>query len=321
MILSAFLPTRSPAGAPARAKVPKRDFLKLADLSLNELHGLIERARVLKADRAAGISHATLHGRSLGLIFEKASTRTKLSFEAAILQLGGHAITLQSSESQIGRGEPVADTSRVASRYVDVLMYRTFGDDRLHEFARHSKVPVINGLSDGGHPVQLLADLMTVVERHGSLAGRSVAWIGDGASNMALSWIEAASLFGFQLAIAAPEGYRPPAALLDGKPNVRLALSPQDAVHGADVVTTDVWASMGQEKETAARKVAFASYTVDMALLKAARPTAIVLHCLPAHRGEEISADVIDCPQSAIFDEAENRMHVQKALLEKLLLG
>ncbi len=319
MILSSFLSSRPPQTL--RTRVPKRDFLKLADLSLNELHALIERARVLKAERDAGTLHATLHGRTLGLVFEKASTRTKLSFEAAILQLGGHAITLQSSESQIGRGEPVADTARVASRYVDALMYRTFGEDRLLEFASASTVPVINGLSDGGHPVQLLADLMTVVERHGSLAGRSVAWIGDGASNMARSWIEAAGLFGFQLAIAAPEGYRPALSDLAGKPNVRLALSPEDAATGADVVTTDVWASMGQEKETAARKVAFAAYTVDTKLLKLARPTAIVLHCLPAHRGEEISAEVMEGPQSAIFDEAENRLHVQKALLEKLLLG
>ncbi len=301
--------------------IRKRDFLTLADFSLDELHTLFDRARLLKRDRASGIVHTTLHGKTLGLIFEKASTRTKLSFEAAILQLGGHAITLQSSESQIGRGEPVEDTARVASRYADILMYRTFGDDRLRAFASASTVPVINGLSEGGHPVQLLADLLTVIERHGALAGRSVAWIGDGASNMARSWIEAAALFGFQLAIAAPEGYRPPAALLCGKPNVRLALSPHDAVTGADVVTTDVWASMGQEKESTARTIAFAGYTVDQALLAKARPLAIVLHCLPAHRGEEITAEVMEGPQSAIWDEAENRMHVQKALLEKLLQG
>ncbi len=299
----------------------QRHFLKLGDLSKTELEALFSRSIQLKKDRRAGIQHSTLRGRTLGLVFEKASTRTKLSFEAAMKGLGGSTITLQAAESQIARGEPVRDTARVASSYVDVLMYRTFGDDRLEEFARYSSVPVINGLSDGAHPVQLLADLMTIIEHKGGLAGRRVAWIGDGATNMALSWIEAALIFGFHLTICAPEGYRPPEAITQGATNIRLAPTPEAAVEGADVVTTDVWTSMGQESEKAARLKAFAGYCVDSALMKRADPGAIVLHCLPAHRGEEISDDVMEGPQSVIFDEAENRMHVQKALLEKLLLS
>jgi len=258
---------------------------------------------------------STLAGRTLLLLFEKHSTRTRLSFEAAIGQLGGSAVTLPMQDSQISRGESLADTGAVASRYVDAIMYRTFGDDRLRELARAATVPVINGLSDGGHPVQLLADLFTVEERLGSLGGKVVTWVGDGASNMALSWIEAARLFEFTLRISAPEGFRP----IRGS-GFELVADPREAVRGADVVTTDVWISMGQEKEAAARRKAFAGYCVDEALLSRAKPSAIVLHCLPAHRGEEISAGVIDGPRSAVLDEAENRMHVQKALLEALIL-
>ena len=240
----------------------------------------------------------TLEGRTLLLLFEKHSTRTRLSFEAAIGQLGGTAITLPMQDSQISRGESLADTGAVASRYVDAIMYRTFGDDRLRELARAATVPVINGLSDGGHPVQLLADLFTVHERLGDLAGKVVAWVGDGASNMALSWIEAARLFGFTLRISAPEGFRPR--------GFEVTPDPREAVRGADVVTTDVWISMGQEKEAAARRQAFSGFCVDERLM--------------AHRGEEISAGVIDGPRSAVLDEAENRMHAQKALLEALIL-
>ena len=300
-------------------RVLKRDFLKLSDFSRSELDSLLRRAIQLKAEREQGLTHSTLKGRILGLVFEKASTRTKLSFEAAMLGLGGTVITLQASDSQIARGEPVKDTARVASRYVDALMYRTFGDDRLEEFARYSRVPVINGLSEGGHPVQILADLMTVIQRKGTLEGKRIAWVGDAASNMALSWIEASQLFGFDLVIAAPEGFRPPRALLDGSPRVSLTGSPQEAVSQADVVNTDVWTSMGQEAESAARLKAFQGYCLDLALLNRAKPDAMVLHCLPAHRGEEITDEVIEDPRSAIFDEAENRMHVQKALLEALL--
>ena len=291
----------------------KRDFLKLSDFTPAEHAALFRRARELKDARRRGEVVSTLAGRTLMLLFEKHSTRTRLSFEAAMGQLGGGAITLPMQDSQISRGESLADTGAVASRYVDAIVYRTFGDDRLRELARAATVPVINGLSDGGHPVQLLADLFTVEERLGSLAGKVVAWVGDGASNMALSWIEAAPLFGFTLRISAPEGFRPP-----GRLGIRA--DPREAVRGADVVTTDVWISMGQEKEAAARRKAFAGYCVDEALLSRAKPSAIVLHCLPAHRGEEISAGVIDGPQSAVLDEAENRMHVQKALLEALIL-
>jgi ornithine carbamoyltransferase len=291
----------------------KRDFLKLSDFTATEHAALFRRARELKEARRRGEVVSTLAGRTLLLLFEKHSTRTRLSFEAAMGQLGGTAITLPMQDSQISRGESLADTAAVASRYVDAIMYRTFGDDRLRELALAATVPVINGLSDGGHPVQLLADLFTVEERLGSLAGKVVAWVGDGASNMALSWMEAAPLFGFTLRISAPEGFRPARRL-------GILADPREAVRDADVVTTDVWISMGQEKEAEARRKAFAGYCVDEALLLHAKPTAIVLHCLPAHRGEEISSGVIDGPQSAVLDEAENRMHVQKALLEALIL-
>ena len=293
----------------------KRDFLELSDFTAAEHAALFRRARELKEARRRGEVVSTLAGRTLLLLFEKHSTRTRLSFEAAIGQLGGSAVTLPMQDSQISRGESLVDTGAVASRYVDAIMYRTFGDDRLRELARAATVPVINGLSDGGHPVQLLADLFTVEERLGSLGGKVVTWVGDGASNMALSWIEAARLFGFTLRISAPEGFRP----IRGS-GFELVADPREAVRGADVVTTDVWISMGQEKEAAARRKAFAGYCVDEALLSRAKPSAIVLHCLPAHRGEEISAGVIDGPQSAVLDEAENRMHVQKALLEALIL-
>jgi ornithine carbamoyltransferase len=298
----------------------KRDFLKLHDLSSAEHAALFARAAALKAERRAGERHATLAGRTLALVFEKSSTRTRLSFEAAIAQLGGHAIDLPTSTSQIARGEPMADTARVTSRYVDAIVLRTHADARLQEFASAATVPVINGLSDGGHPVQLLADLFTIIERFGSLAERRVAWIGDAASNMGRSWVEAARLFGFELRVAAPVGYQPPEnEVAAARGRVMVTTNPSAAVEGADVVTTDVWTSMGQESETAARRAAFQGYLVDEALLRRAAKNAIVLHCLPAHRGEEISEAVLEGPQSAVFDEAENRLHVQKALLEQLL--
>ena len=293
----------------------KRDFLALSDFNAEEHASVFARAAEVKAARRRGDVVHTLAGRTLLLLFEKHSTRTRLSFEAAIGQLGGTAIALPMQESQISRGESLADTGAVASRYVDAIMYRTHGDERLRELARAATVPVINGLSDGGHPVQLLADLFTVQERFGSVRGKVVAWVGDGASNMARSWIEAAPLFGFTLRISAPEGFRPARAA-----GFDLVADAREAVRGADVVTTDVWISMGQEKEAAARRKAFARYSVDEALLQRAKSSAIVLHCLPAHRGEEISAGVIDGPQSAVLDEAENRLHVQKALLETLIL-
>jgi ornithine carbamoyltransferase len=312
----------------------KRDFLRLGDLSLDEHRALFARARHLKAARDAGQTITTLAGRSLLLLFEKNSTRTRVSFEAAMTQLGGSAITLPMQDSQLSRGEPLADTGEVVSRYVDAILFRTFGDDRLQTLAKASRVPVINGLSEGGHPVQLLADLLTMVERLGPpasgaafpdalavLRGKRVAWVGDAASNMAFSWIEAAVTFGFTLRIAAPEGYRPPPAKLQLASGLVALCGAEEAVAGAHVVTTDVWMSMGQEKEQAARKAAFAGCCVDETLMAKAAPEAIFLHCLPAHRGEEVTSAVLDGPHSAVLDEAENRMHTQKALLELLILG
>ena len=295
----------------------KKDFLQLSDLTPDEHKALFRRAHELKAKRRAHEPVQTLLGRTLLLLFEKASTRTRISFEAAIGQLGGSAVTLPTQDSQIARGETLEDTARVASRYVDAVMFRTHGDDRLRAFAEAATVPVINGLSDGGHPVQILADLFTVEEKLGSVQGKTLAFIGDCASNMALSFCEAAPIFGFNLRLAAPEGYRPPAAALRG---ATVRGDAAEAAQGADVVITDVWTSMGQEKEAAARKAALSGFMVDEKLLQKAAAHAIVLHCLPAHRGEEISAAVLDGPRSAVLDEAENRMHVQKALLEHLIL-
>jgi ornithine carbamoyltransferase len=299
----------------------KRDFLTLGDLSREEHAWLLSRARWHKARRSEGALVETLRGKTLGLVFEKASTRTRVSFEAAMAQLGGHAIALPFSESQMARGEPLADTARVLSGYLDAIVMRTFSQERLREFAAHAGVPVINGLSDTAHPVQLLADLQTVVERLGSLEGCVAAFIGDGGSNMALSWIEAASLFGFELRVASPEGYQPPPAYLALYPGkISVMDSPTKAAQGATVVSTDVWTSMGQEAEAKARVSAFAGFTLDDELLRGARSDAMVMHCLPAHRGEEIAASVIDGPRSAVWQQAENRMHAQKALLELLLL-
>lgn len=295
----------------------KRDFLRLTDFSPDEHRALFRRAHELKAKRRLGEAVQTLNGRSLLLLFEKASTRTRISFEAAIGQLGGSAITLPTTESQIARGETIEDTARVASRYVDAIMFRTHGDDRLRAFARAATVPVINGLSDGGHPVQVLADLFTVEEKLGEVEGKTLAFVGDCASNMALSFCEAAPIFGFKLRLAAPEGYRPPAAAAG---EAEITGDPVKAVAGADVVVTDVFVSMGQEKEKAARMKALSAYQLNEQLLAGAHRRAVVLHCLPAHRGEEITAGVIDGPHSAVFDEAENRLHIQKALLEHLIL-
>jgi ornithine carbamoyltransferase len=295
----------------------KRDFLRLTDLTLEEHRALFKRAHELKKKRQAREVVQTLAGRSLLMLFEKASTRTRISFEAAIGQLGGQAISLPAQDSQLARGEPLEDTARVASRYVDAIMFRTHADSRLTTLAKAATVPVINGLSDGGHPVQVLADLFTVEERLGQVQGKTLAFIGDCASNMALSFLEAAPIFGFTLKLAAPEGYRPPAAAMR---KATMTSVPAEAVKGADVVITDVWTSMGQEAESKARLKAFAGYTVDDAMVAKAAPGAVVLHCLPAHRGEEITASVIDGPRSAVLDEAENRMHVQKALLELLIL-
>lgn len=304
----------------------KRDLLTLLDLSGAELAGLIDRADALKQIRQKGGRVQPLSGRTLAMVFEKASTRTRVSFDVGMHQLGGHALMLRRADLQIGRGESVADTARVLSRYVDGIMIRTFGHDTLAALAQHADVPVINGLTDLAHPCQLLADLLTCQENLGAPALRTmrVAWIGDG-NNMAHSWINAAWRLGFELNLACPDGYRPDPAVLDpaiaAGAQVRITPDPTDAARGAHVITTDVWTSMGQEAETQARLKAFDGFCVDAALMAQADPTAIFLHCLPAHRGEEVTAEVLDGPQSRIFDEAENRLHAQKAVLEWLIGG
>ncbi len=299
----------------------KRDFLKIRDLTSDEHKALFHRAHTLKDARVQRRVVTTMAGRTLVLIFEKASTRTRLSFEAAMTQLGGSCIDLSSANSQMSRGEPLADTARVTGRYCDVVMMRTFGDERIAEFAKHCEVPVINGLTDGGHPVQILTDLFTIEERLGSVHGKTIAFVGDTASNMGRSFVEAAGVFGYRLRLGSPKGYHPSADVLAGADTVVCTNDAREAVEGADVVITDVWTSMGQEAESAKRLTDLAKYQVDADLLKLASPKAIFLHCLPAHRGEEVTGEVIDGAQSAVWDEAENRLHVQKALLETLLQG
>jgi ornithine carbamoyltransferase len=300
--------------------VTKRDFLTLADVPAADWPALWRRAGELKAGRARPDRPRPLAGKSVALVFEKASTRTRVSFEVGVFELGGHAVVLSSQGSQIARGEPIEDTARVLSGYCQAIVLRTFGQDRVEALARHASVPVINGLSDQHHPCQIAADLFTVLERFGTLEGLRFAWIGDG-NNMANSWIEAATLFGLELALACPDGYRPDPALLAAAPGrVTLTTDPREAARGAHVVSTDVWASMGQEEEAAARRRAFAGYCVDDRLLELAASDAIVLHCLPAHRGEEITGEVLDGPRSLAWPQAENRLHVQKALLERLVL-
>ncbi|MFH0350771.1 MAG: ornithine carbamoyltransferase [Chromatiales bacterium] len=296
-----------------------RHFLSLADLTPAELLRLIDRGIELKAMRRARETYEPLKSRVLAMVYEKSSTRTRVSFETAMLQLGGGAIFLSVHDTQLGRGEPVEDMARVLSRMVDAIMVRTFDHDKLRRLAAYSEVPVINGLTDRHHPCQLLADIQTFVERRGSIAGKTVAWIGDG-NNMCHSYIEAAGLYGFTLRIACPPGYWPREEIGDATASVvRRCDRPQEAVRGADLVVTDVWASMGQEQESDARREVFRRFQVDENLLSLAKPDALFMHCLPAHRGEEVSAAVIDGPHSVVWDEAENRLHAQKALLEFLL--
>jgi ornithine carbamoyltransferase len=293
-----------------------RHFLAIPDFETEELTELLARAARLKA----GKDRSTLTGKSLAMIFRKSSTRTRVSFEVGMTQLGGHALFLSERDSQIGRGETVYDTAKVLSGYVDGITIRTFEHAEVEELARHASVPVINALTDLLHPCQIMADLQTVIEEFGAeLKGRKIAWIGDG-NNMANSWINAAWKLGFELRLACPEGYDPdPAILKRAGDAVRLTRDPAEAAEGADVVTTDVWASMGQESEQAEREVAFQGFIVDDALMRRADPAAIFLHCLPAHRGEEVAESVIDGPQSRIFPEAENRLHAQKAILLELM--
>jgi ornithine carbamoyltransferase len=299
---------------------PHRDFLAIPDYSRDELTALFDLAERM---RRGQYTEKPLAGKSLAMIFRKSSTRTRVSFEVGTWQLGGHALFLSPRDVQLGRGEPVADTARVLSRYVDGIMIRTFAHDEVELLAKYADVPVINGLTDLLHPCQILADILTIRQHLGTIEGKKVAWIGDG-NNMANSWINAAYRLGFELVLACPEGYEPDKAILDraqSVANVRVVRDPSEAALGADVVNTDVWASMGQEDEQAIREKAFKGYIVDDALMSRAKNSAIFLHCLPAHRGEEVSASVIDGPQSVVWDEAENRLHVQKAIMANTIGG
>jgi len=300
----------------------KRDFLDLSDAGPNALRRLVDRAGELQSLRGRPGHPRPLAGKTVVLVFEKSSTRTRLSFEVGVQELGGQALFVSAKDSQLGRGEPVADAARVISRYAHAVVLRTNAHATVVEFAKHASIPVVNGLTDRSHPCQVLADLFTIARRRSDWAGLSYAWVGDG-FNMAASWIEAAGLLGFELRVATPRGFRPDpeivAAARARGGRIEIADDPAAAVRDADVVSTDVWSSMGHEAEAEARRQAFAGFTVDAALLARAKPDAVFLHCLPAHRGEEVTDEVIEGPQSIVFDQAENRLHAQKALLEWLL--
>ena len=298
-----------------------RHFLTLLDFSPAELNQLIQRAIAMKQERRAGADQRAFPGTVLAMIFAKSSTRTRVSFEAGMAQLGGHAMFLSPQDTQLGRGEPIEDSARVISSMVDLVMIRTFGHDIVERFAAHSRVPVINGLTDDYHPCQLLADIQTWVEHRGSIAGKSVCWVGDG-NNMCQSYINAARQFDFELRVACPPGFEPDAGLVAANAGrVRIEHDPMLAAEGADLVVTDVWASMGQEEEQQERAALFVPYQVNAELMSHANSDALYMHCLPAHRGEEISAELMDATDTVIWDEAENRLHAQKALMETLLLA
>ena len=300
------------------------NLLKLLDLGKDEIMDILNLADQLKYEQKHGIAHPRLAGKTLGMIFEKASTRTRVSFETGMFQLGGHAEFLSSKELQIGRGEPVQDTARVLSRYLDAIMIRTFGQDEVESLAKYASIPVINGLTDLSHPCQVLADLMTVREVKGSFDGLKLCFIGDG-NNMANSLIVGGLKVGMKVSAACPEGYRPAKQVLDFASGFGDAFiltgDPQEAARGADVMITDVWTSMGEESEAAERRKAFKGYQINAQLMGLAKPDAMVQHCLPAHRGEEITADIFEAHADEIFGEAENRLHAQKAVLVKLIEG
>jgi len=303
----------------------KKDLLTIYDLDADDCCEIFKRAERLKNSLYKGVAHESLRGKTLGMLFDKSSTRTRLSFEAGIHQLGGAGIFLSRRDIQLGRGEPVSDTARIMSRYIDGIMIRTFEQELVEEFARYATIPVINGLTDLLHPCQVLSDLFTIIEKKGGYEGLKIAYVGDG-NNMTNSWISAATRLPFHLAIACPEGYDPDETILErgireSKEGIEVLRVPADAVRGADVIYTDVWASMGQEDEQEERAVIFSGYQVDEKLLGCAKRDTIVMHCLPAHRGEEITAGVIDGPHSVILDQAENRLHVQKAIMEILMSG
>ncbi|WP_426344611.1 ornithine carbamoyltransferase [Pseudoduganella sp. R-32] len=296
-----------------------KHYLQFKDLTLEEYEYVIARAAEIKRKFKAYEIYHPLIDRTLVMVFDKNSTRTRLSFEAGMHQLGGAAIYLNTRDSQLGRGEPVEDAGQVMSRMCDIIMVRTFGQDIIERFAAHSRVPVINGLTNEHHPCQVFADIFTYIEHRGSIKGKVVAWVGD-ANNMLYSWLQAAEVFGFHVNVSTPHGYDMDMSLVSTDRYTFFA-NPSDACEGADLVNTDVWTSMGYEEENAARLKAFDGWIVDAAKMSRAKPDALFMHCLPAHRGEEVSADVIDGPQSVVWDEAENRLHVQKALIEYLLLG
>jgi len=298
-----------------------KHFLQMSDFTLDEFNYVMQRASIIKRRFKDYQPYHPLLDRTLVMIFEKNSTRTRLSFEAGMHQLGGAAIYLNTRDSQLGRGEPVEDAGQVISRMCDIIMIRTFGQDIIERFAAHSRVPVINGLTNEHHPCQVFADVFTYFEHRGSIAGKTVAWIGD-ANNMLYSWLQAAQIFGFHLNISTPKGYEVDISRIPaGQTNFTLFDNPTDACQDVDLVNTDVWTSMGYETENQARIKAFDGWIVDAAKMARARPDALFMHCLPAHRGEEVAAEVIDGPQSVVWDEAENRLHIQKAMLEYLVIG
>jgi len=299
-----------------------KHYLQFRDFRAEEYAYLFERAAIIKKRFKNYEKYTPLVDRTLAMIFEKASTRTRVSFEAGMYQMGGSVVNLTSTDSQLGRAEPIEDTARVISRMVDIVMIRTYEQAKLEAFAANSRVPVINGLTNEYHPCQILADVFTCIEQRGPIDGKVVAWVGDG-NNMAATWLQAADILGFTLHVSTPNGYEvdPAAAGVTRRDCFKVFRDPLDACRNADVVTTDVWTSMGYEDESAERMKAFAAWCVDSEMMAAAHPDALFMHCLPAHRGEEVEAEVIDGPQSVVWDEAENRMHVQKALMEYLVLG
>jgi len=299
-----------------------KHYLQFSDLTADEYAYLLTRAALIKKKFKAYEKHQPLVDRTLAMIFEKASTRTRVSFEAGMYQLGGSVVHLTTGDSQLGRAEPIEDSAKVISRMVDLVMIRTFEQTKIEAFAAHSRVPVINGLTNEFHPCQILADIFTYIEHRGSIAGKTVAWVGDG-NNMANTWLQASEVLGFTVHVSTPSGYEVDQSIagIRSSDSYKVFKDPMEACRGADLVTTDVWTSMGYEAENEARRAAFAEWCVDTDMMRVAQPDALFMHCLPAHRGEEVEAEVIDGPQSVVWDEAENRMHVQKALMEYLLLG